>query len=86
MLAKPQGVRAVDVDFIRSRFIQENLRLALLEQDREHAVRVLRSFRMYFQWFEARVPDLEKLTIMSQLARLEEQHNEASCAAGLGTR
>lgn len=64
----------MDVDAIRSRFIQENLRCALLEKDRDRAVRALRAFRVYFQWFEARVPDLEKPSIISQLARLEEAY------------
>jgi hypothetical protein len=62
----------VDVDVIRSRFIQDNLRRALQEPDRERAGRALRAFRNYFQWFENRLPDLEKLTISRQLARLEE--------------
>jgi hypothetical protein len=65
----------MDVDVIRSRFIQENLRSALLERDRAQAARVLRAFRTYFQWFEHRVPDLEKLTILSQLANLEEAYS-----------
>lgn len=64
----------MDVDIIRSRFIQEGLRLALLERDREQAARALRAFRLYFQWFEPRVPDLEKLAILAQLARLEEAY------------
>ena len=62
----------MDVDVMRSRFIQDNLRRALQEPDAERAARTLRAFRNYFQWFENRVPDLEKLTITSQLARLEE--------------
>jgi hypothetical protein len=66
---------AMDVDVIRSRFIQENLRSALLERDRARAARVLRAFRNYFQWFEHRVPDLEKLTILSQLASLEKAYS-----------
>ena len=61
----------MDVDAIRSRFIQENLRRALLEQDRERAARALRAFRNYFQWFENRLPDLEKLAIVGQLTKLE---------------
>jgi hypothetical protein len=65
----------MDVDVIRSRFIQENLRSALLERDRARAARVLRAFRTYFQWFEHRVPALEKLTILSQLASLEEAYS-----------
>lgn len=64
----------MDVDSIRSRFIQESLRRVLLEQDRERAMRALRSFQLYFQWFEHRFPDLEKLSIMSQLAKLEEAY------------
>jgi hypothetical protein len=65
----------MDVDAIRSRFIQENLRCALLEKDRERAARALRAFRLYYQWFENRVPDREKLSIVSQLARLEEAYS-----------
>jgi hypothetical protein len=67
----------MDVDIIRSRFIQENLRCALQERDRERAVRTLRAFRLYFQWFENRVPDLEKLSILGQLASLEEAYDAA---------
>lgn len=62
----------MDVDNIRSRFIQENLRRALAEQDRERAIGVLSAFRIYYQWFESRIPDLEKFAILRQLARLEE--------------
>lgn len=62
----------MDVDTIRSRFIQENLRRAMHEQDRDRAIRVLSAFRVYFQWFESRIPDMEKLGILTQLARLEE--------------
>jgi hypothetical protein len=62
----------MDVDTIRSRFIQENLRRALHEQDRERALRAFSAFRIYYQWFESRIPDLEKLVILKQLARLEE--------------
>jgi hypothetical protein len=61
----------MDVDAIRSRFIQENLRRALEGQDRVRAVRALRAFRIYFQWFESRLPDLEKIVIVRQLANLE---------------
>ena len=64
----------MDVDAIRSRFIQDNLRRALLQQDKTHAARALGAFRKYFQWFEHRLPDLEKLAIMGQLARLEEAY------------
>lgn len=72
MLSRIPGAQPVDVDGIRSRFIQDNLQRALQEQDRERAARTLRAFRNYFQWFESRLPDPEKLTIVSQLARLEE--------------
>ncbi len=61
----------MDVDAIRSRFIQENLRRALEERDRVRAAHALQAFRIYFQWFENRLPDLEKMTIARQLARLE---------------
>ena len=65
----------MDLDAIRSRFIQDNLRRALQEQDKERAARTLRAFRNYFQWFENRLPELEKLVIASQLAMLEESHS-----------
>ena len=61
----------MDVEIIRSRFIQENLRRALQEPDKERAARALRAFRIYFQWFENKVPDFEKVTIIGQLERLE---------------
>ncbi len=61
----------MDVDVIRSRFIEENLRRALQEQDRARAAHTLRAFRNYFQWFENRLPQPEKLIIRGQLARLE---------------
>lgn len=61
----------MDVDVIRSRFIQDNLRRALHEPDKERAARTLRAFSNYFQWFESRLPDLERLAIVGQLARLE---------------
>ena len=66
----------VDVDAIRSRFIQDNLRCALEQRDRERAVRTLRAFRNYFQWFESRLPALERLAIVGQLASLEAAHRE----------
>jgi hypothetical protein len=62
----------MDIDSIRSRFIQENLRRALQEQDKERAIRALRAFRNYFQWFETRLPAMERVTILNQLARLED--------------
>ncbi len=62
----------MDVDSIRSRFIQENLRRALQEQDRERAARALLAFRSYFEWFEHRLSHFDKLQIMSQLTRLEQ--------------
>jgi len=62
----------MDVDAIRSRFIQDNLRRALLERDREQSARAARAMRNYFQWFEDRFPEAEKLAITSQLASLEE--------------
>jgi hypothetical protein len=62
----------MDVDTIRSRFIQENLRRAAHEQDRDRAIRVLSAFRVYYQWFESRIPDMEKFAILRQLAHLEE--------------
>jgi hypothetical protein len=65
----------MDVDVIRSQFIQENLRSALRDRDRARAARVLGAFRKYFQWFESQLPDLEKSAIQSQLASLEEAHS-----------
>ena len=62
----------MDIDDIRTRFVQDNLRRALQEQDRERSLHALRAFRTYFQWFENRFPDLDKLTIRGQLARLED--------------
>ncbi|MGA6982346.1 MAG: hypothetical protein WBZ11_12400, partial [Candidatus Sulfotelmatobacter sp.] len=57
---------------------QENLRRALMEQDKARAARTLHAFRNYFQWFESQLPDLEKLTIIRQLARLEEAYSAES--------
>jgi hypothetical protein len=62
----------MDVNSIRSRFIQENLRRALAEKDRERALRAVSAFRVYYQWFESKIPDMERLAILRQLARLEE--------------
>lgn len=62
----------MDIDAIRSRFIQDNLRRALQEPDKERAVRALRAFRNYFQWFESRLPAMEKITIADQLEKLEQ--------------
>ena len=64
----------MDIDAIRSRFIQENLRRALDERDRERAVRTLRAFRNYYQWFESRLPDPEKVTIADQLEQLDDAY------------
>ena len=67
----------MDVDAIRSRFIQDTLRAILEarndERDRERARQALRAFRLYFHWFEAHFPDLERLSILTLLARLEEE-------------
>jgi hypothetical protein len=71
MLMKGAECCLMDVDVIRSRFIQDNLRRALQEPDKERAARTLRAFRNYFQWFETRLPDLERLAIVGQLASLE---------------
>jgi hypothetical protein len=71
MLNKAAECCLMDVDVIRSRFIQDNLRCALQEPDTERAARTLRAFRNYFQWFESRLPDLERLAIVGQLASLE---------------
>jgi hypothetical protein len=72
MLSRLAGELLVDLDFIRSRFIQENLRSALMEHDKERSTRALRAFRIYFQWFEHELPDLERLVILGQLAQLEQ--------------
>jgi hypothetical protein len=64
----------MDVDIIRIRFIQDNLRRALMDADKERAVRALRAFRNYFQWFENRFPEREKSMIAGQLASLEEAY------------
>jgi hypothetical protein len=65
----------MDIDSMRSRFIQENLHRILTERDQARAARTLRAFRNYFQWFENRLPHLEKLAISSQLAQLEATHS-----------
>jgi hypothetical protein len=72
------GTLFMDVDAIRSRFIQENLRRALQERDRERAARALQAFRTYFQWFEDRLPAPEKYTIVRQLNRLAETYADSS--------
>jgi hypothetical protein len=61
----------MDVDAIRCRFIQDNLRRALLEHDPERRLQVLDAFRAYFEWFSARFPEHERLGIQAQLAKLE---------------
>ncbi len=62
---------AVDLDTIRSHFIQENLERALEERDRERARRTALAFRHYFEWFKDRLPELEKKAIARQLSMLE---------------
>jgi hypothetical protein len=76
------GRSQMDIDAIRSRFILDNLRRALQEQDRERSVRAAHAFRNYFQWFGDRLPELEKLLIVSQLATLEESCPEYSPERG----
>jgi hypothetical protein len=71
VLTKKAECCPMNVDVIRSRFIQDNLRRALHEPDKERAARALRAFRNYFQWFESRLPDIERLAIVGQLASLE---------------
>jgi hypothetical protein len=71
VLTKKAECCPMDVDVIRSRFIQDNLRRAMHEPDKERAARALRAFRNYFQWFESRLPDIERLAIVGQLASLE---------------
>jgi hypothetical protein len=72
----------MDVAAIRSRFIQENLRRALQEPDKERAARAFRAFRNYFQWFEKQLPDFEKPTIVAQLAQLEQIYAAGSPELG----
>lgn len=62
----------MEIDAIRSQFIQDNLKRALQERDRERSVRAARAFRNYFQWFGDGFPSAEKLAIAGQLAVLEE--------------
>jgi hypothetical protein len=76
----------MDVDIIRSRFIQDNLRRALTEPDKERAVRALRAFRNYFQWFEHRFQDPEKSMIVGQLISLEEAYARQIPTAGASGR
>jgi len=64
----------MDVDIIRGRFIQEGLQQALVVQDREQAARTLGAFRLYFQWFEGRFSEREKVAILTQLASLEQAY------------
>jgi hypothetical protein len=61
----------VDIDAIRVQFIQDNLRRAIQEMDRERASRTAHAFRHYFEWFEDRFPDREKRLITEQLCALE---------------
>jgi len=76
----------MDVDIIRIRFIQDNLRRALMEPDKERAVRALRAFRNYYQWFEHRFPDREKSVIAGQLASLEEAYASQIPSSGSNGR
>jgi len=69
----------VDVDRIRSRFIQENLNRAFEEQDRERVEKAVRAFRNYFEWFGDRIPEPEKVAITNQLSLLER-----SCSSAAG--
>jgi len=69
----------VDVDRIRSRFIQENLNRALEERDRERVEKAVRAFRSYFEWFGDRIPEPEKVAITSKLSLLER-----SCSSAAG--
>jgi hypothetical protein len=61
----------MDVDAIRSQFIQRSLRQAVGERDTERRLEILRAFRAYFEWFGARFPEREKLAIQDLLAGLE---------------
>jgi hypothetical protein len=64
-------VVAMDVDAIRCQFIQDNLRLAVEERDRERRREILQAFSAYFEWFGEQLPERERLGIKSQLATLE---------------
>jgi len=61
----------MDIDTVRSKFIQDNLRRALQEDDRERAQRAAFAFRNYYEWFADRLSEREKAAISSQLALLE---------------
>jgi hypothetical protein len=61
----------MDVDTIRSQFIRDNLRLAIMERDPERRLQVLEAFRAYFEWFGARCSERERLGIQALLATLE---------------
>ncbi len=61
----------MDVDAIRSQFIVDNLRRALVERDRERRRELLQAFRTYFEWFGSRVPESDRIGIQTQLAMLE---------------
>lgn len=61
----------MDVDAIRSRFIRDNLQVAMKERDSERAKRALHAFRVYFEWFEDQVPKRDRPIIAAQLAALE---------------
>jgi|HubBroStandDraft_6_1064221.scaffolds.fasta_scaffold333678_2 hypothetical protein len=61
----------MDVDAIRCQFIQDNLRLAVEERDRERRREILQAFRAYFEWFGGQLPEQDRLGIKSQLATLE---------------
>jgi hypothetical protein len=61
----------MDVDAIRSQFVQDNLRRAFVEGDADRRREILEAFRAYFEWFSSRFPDREKLAIQDLLAGLE---------------
>jgi hypothetical protein len=61
----------MDVDAIRCQFVQDNLRRAFIEGDRERRREILEAFRSYFEWFGPRFPEREKLVIQDLLAGLE---------------
>jgi hypothetical protein len=62
---------AGDVVEIRSRYIQDNLRRALIEGDRLMAWIIVAEFRRYFHWFADTLPERDKRLIAEQLSRLE---------------
>jgi hypothetical protein len=61
----------MDVDAIRCKFIEDNLRRAVVEPDTERRQEFLKAFRAYYEWVGARLPERDRLGIKTQLALLE---------------